>query len=186
MIVRALLVVGVAAALGLIAAAVLGYLLPAPTGSGAGAASAVANNPAMPRHVLLALGSTLLLLFSHCWIFLYLIATGRSIRQAVRDFGLEPELARESAGFKSAAFPWLLAAVGLALATLVFGGTALTGGAPAWVHHALFYVTLLAQAGALAVEKRVLDANERLMAGIDRRLGASPVATGPARAQGAG
>lgn len=190
MIVRALLVVGVAAALGLIAAAVLGYLLPpAPAQAAAGAATAAG----MPRHVLMALASTLLLLFSHCWIFLYLIATDRVVRKAVREFGLEPELGAETAGFKRAAFPWLLAAVGLALATMVCGGAALTGSVPVWVHHVFFYATLLVQAGALWTERRVLGANERFLSRLDRRLGPSPSSSppsspssSPVRAQGAG
>ena len=38
---------------------------------------------------------------------------------------------------------------------------------PSWVHHTLFYLLLLVQLKTLAVEGRVLLANERLMNEID-------------------
>jgi hypothetical protein len=63
---RALLIVGFMATLGVVATAVLGYLLNAPA------------DPEMPRHVLVGLASSLLLLFSHCWIMFYLIGTGKA------------------------------------------------------------------------------------------------------------
>ena len=45
---------------------------------------------------------------------------------------------------------------------------------PSWVHHLLFWAALAAQARTLWIEKGVLDANERLMAEIDRRLALAP------------
>jgi hypothetical protein len=61
--------------------------------------------------------------------------------------------------------------MGLAMATFILGGGAQTNSLPVWVHHALFWATLLVQARTLWIEKDVLEQNEKLMAGIDRRLG---------------
>jgi hypothetical protein len=170
---RALLVVGLMATLGLIASAVLGYGLHGPLG------------PDMQRHVLVALASCLLLLFSHCWIMFYLIGTGKAIKDAVKEFGLEQQLVEDTKRFKNVSYPWLMLAMFTAMATFILGGGAATGSLPAWVHHVLFYATLLSQGRALQLEGRVLVENEALMADIDRRIAGAWVAPGPAQS-GAG
>jgi 4-hydroxybenzoate polyprenyltransferase len=158
---RALLIVGAMATLGVVASAVLGYLLSAPT------------DPDMPLHVLVGLASSLLLLFSHCWIMFYLIGTGKAIKDAVRDHGLDAALAEETKRFKNASYPWLMLAMGLVMATFILGGGVATGSVPSWVHHVLFYVAVLAQGYTLWIEQRVLADNERLMADVDRLLAAA-------------
>jgi 4-hydroxybenzoate polyprenyltransferase len=171
---RALLIVGVMATLGLIAAALFGYGLHGPVG------------PEMRRHVLVSLASCLLLLFSHCWIMFYLIGTGKAIKDAVKEHGLEQALVEDTKRFKNLSYPWMMLAMATAMATFILGGGAATGSLPPLIHHVLFYVTLLSQARALLLEKRVLVENEALMASLDRRLAllAEPAA-GPARS-GAG
>ncbi|HEV8580024.1 MAG TPA: hypothetical protein VGX68_13200 [Thermoanaerobaculia bacterium] len=161
---RALLIVGAMATLGVVATAVLGYLLGSPA------------DPDMPRHVLVGLASSLLLLFSHCWIMFYLIGTGKAIKDAVREHGLDPAFVEETKRFKNASYPWLMLAMALVMATFILGGGVATGSLPAWVHHVLFYAAVVAQTYALWIEQRVLVDNERLMAEVDRRLAA------PARA----
>ncbi|HEX9944342.1 MAG TPA: hypothetical protein VGG03_20220 [Thermoanaerobaculia bacterium] len=161
---RALLIVGALATLGVIASAVLGYLLKSPTDAN------------MPLHVLVGLASSLLLLFSHCWIMFYLIGTGKAIKDAVRENGLDPAFAEETKRFKNLSYPWLMLAMALVMATFILGGGVATGSVPKWVHHGLFYAAIAAQVYALWVERRVLDENERLMADVDRRLAAAPSA----------
>jgi hypothetical protein len=157
---RALLIVGAMATLGLIASAVMGYMLDGPIG------------PEMSRHVLVSLASCLLLLFSHCWIMFYLIGTGKAIKDAVKEHNLEQALVEETKRFKNQSYPMLMLAMGLAMATFILGGGAATNTLPVWVHHGLFWATLLVQGRALWIEKDVLEANERLMTDLDRRLAA--------------
>jgi len=158
---RALLIVGTMATLGVAATAALGYLLSSPT------------DAHMPRHVLVGLASSLLLLFSHCWIMFYLIGTGKAIKEAVQEHGLDPAFAEETKRFKNLSYPWLMLAMALVMATFILGGGVATGSIPSWVHHVLFYAALLAQGYALWIEWRVLGDNERLMAAVDRRLAAA-------------
>jgi 4-hydroxybenzoate polyprenyltransferase len=166
---RALLIVGLMATIGLLASAAFGYGLQGPVG------------PEMQRHVLVALASCLLLLFSHCWIMFYLIGTGKAIKDAVKEFGLEQHLVEETKRFKNVSYPMLMLAMGAAMATFILGGGAATGSLPAWIHHVLFFVTLACQARALQLEWRVLTENEALMANLDRRLaGMTPSETAPA------
>ena len=84
------------ATIGLLASAAFGYGLHGPVG------------PPMQRHVLVALASCLLLLFSHCWIMFYLIGTGKAIKDAVKEFGLEQHLIEETKRFKNVSYPWLM------------------------------------------------------------------------------
>src|SRR6185369_534490 len=130
---RALLIVGVLATIGLLVAAIFGYGLHGPIG------------PEMQRHVLVALASCLLLLFSHCWIMFYLIGTGKAVKDAVKEFNLEPRLIEETKRFKNVSYPWLMLAMATAMATFIVGGGVATGSLPPWIHHALFYATLLSQ-----------------------------------------
>ena len=163
---RALLIVGAMATLGVVASAVLGYLLSSPTDAD------------MPRHVLVGLASSLLLLFSHCWIMFYLIGTGKAIKDAVREHGLDAAFVEETKRFKNASYPWMMLAMALVMATFILGGGVATGSLPSWVHHVLFYIAVPAQGYALWIEQRVLTDNERLMADVDRRLAATSMPAG--------
>src|SRR5258708_1889928 len=155
---RSLLVIGLMGTLGLIAAAVVGYTLHGPTD--------VHN---MPRHVLIALVSSLLLLFSHCWIMFYLIGTGKAIKDAVKENGLDPAIIEETKRFKNESYPSLMLAMGLVMATFIVGGGVATGSIPRWIHHVLFYMAVASQLYALWKERRALTENERLMESVDRR-----------------
>ena len=153
---RALLIVGWLATLGLVVAAGLGY-------------TAVRASPTMTPHILLAFSSSLLILFSHCWVMFYLIGTGTAIRQAVEEYGFEPSIVEETKDYKNDSYPWLMAAMGLVIATFVLGGGSYAGALGSWLHHALFYITLIVQVRTLWIESRVLTANHRLMDDINRR-----------------
>ncbi len=161
---RALLVLGLLGTAGLVAAAVLGYEV-------SGAADSQVR-----AHVLLSLGATLVLLFSHTWIVLYLLATGRVLSQVVRERGWldrpdgGAELLERARRARLRAIPWLVAALAAVAAAFLSGGAALAGSATATVHHALFYLMLVLQGGAMVAERRVLAEHERLAAELGRRL----------------
>jgi hypothetical protein len=157
---RALLGLGLLGTAGLIAAAALGYGL---RGGGGGDAQARA-------HVLLSLGATMVLLFSHTWIVLYLVATGGVVSRLVRERGYEADFLARARRLRLRALPWLLAALVLVVATFLVGNAVLSGAAPAAVHHALFYCTLAVQVGAMAVERRVLAEHDGLRAELVRRV----------------
>jgi hypothetical protein len=134
------------------------------------------GDPGMPRHIVAALASSLLLMLSQCWILFYLLGTGKVIRDAVREGGLDPAPLAASRHLRRVCYPALLLAMTLVLATFLVGGQVAGKGAPAWVHHALSWATLAVQAGALWLEWWGLAGNERLLVEVDRRLiAASPV-----------
>ena len=166
---RALLVIGALGTVAFLATAVLGYGLSGPT------------DPGLPNHVLIALGSNLLLLFSHSWIMFYLIGTGKAIKQAVAEHALAASYVEETKRFKAASYPWLMLALGCAMATFILGGGAATGALPSWIHHVLFVLAVPVQVYTLWIEHRVLWDNERLMNAINARL-AEPSRAGEATA----
>lgn len=155
---RSLLIVGL---LGTIAVAVAGAL-------GFGVHSPA--DPGMQQHVVAALVASLPILFSHSWILLYLLGTGRMIRDAVREGGLAAELLADSRRLRRACYAWLLLAAGLVAADFLVGGAVAANAARPWVHQTLFWTALAAQAIALWAEWRALAANERLMGEVDQRL----------------
>ena len=159
---RALLIVGFMSTLGVIAAAVAGYTLHGPTDAN------------MPLHVLIALASSLLLLFSHCWIMFYLIGTGKAIKDAVRENGLDLNIIEETKRFKNESYPSLMLAMGLVMATFIVGGGVATGAVSRWIHHGLFYLAAASKPVIVMVPEtpsgRGWIQNERLMVDVDRRL----------------
>lgn len=160
---RSLLIVGVLGTVGVAVAGGLGFGLHSP------------SDPGMPKHVIAALVATLPVLFSHCWILLYLLGTGRVIRDAVREGGPDPGLLAESRRLRRVCYAWLLLAAGLVAADFLLGGAVAARAVSAWVHHALFWTALVAQGIALAAEWRGLAANERLLGEVDQRLVAAAV-----------
>ena len=155
---RSLLIVGALGTAGVVVTAGLGYGLSSPA------------DPGMPTHIIAALASSLLVMFSHSWILLYLLGTGRMIRSTVREGGLDPALLAESRRLRRVGYPCLLATAALVMATFLVGGAVAGKGVPPWVHHLLSWVAVAAQGFALWIEWRTLAANERLLVDVDRRL----------------
>jgi hypothetical protein len=165
---RSLLIVGALGTIAVVVAAGLGYGLSSPADAG------------MPTHIIAALAASLLVMFSHSWIFLYLLGTGRMIRDAVREGGLDPALLAESRRLRRVCYTGLLAAAALVMATFLVGGAVAGKGVTPWVHHLLAWVAVAVQGLALWIEWRTLAANERLLGDVDQRLVAAstPVPAG--------
>ena len=155
---RSLLIVGALGTAGVAAAAVLGYGLHSPADAG------------MPKHIITALVAILLVMFSHVWILLYLLGTGKVIRDGVREGELDPAPLMESRRLRRTCYSWLLLAAGLVIADFLLGSAVAANAAQPWVHHALFWAAVVAQGIALWSEGRGLATNERLLGEVDRRL----------------
>jgi hypothetical protein len=155
---RSLLIVGALGTIGVIVAAGLGYGLSSPADAG------------MPAHIVAALVASLLAMFSHSWILLYLLGTGKVIRDAVREGGLDPALLAESRRLRRVGYACLLAAALLVMATFLVGGAVAGKGVTPWVHHLLAWVAVAVQGLALWIEWRTLAANESLLGNVDQGL----------------
>jgi hypothetical protein len=166
---RSLWILGALATVGVAVTAALGYGLESP------------GDPGMPRHIIAALASSLPLMLAHSWILLYLLGTGKVIRDAVREGGLDPSPLARSRRLRRVCYPVILLAAALVMATFLVGGAVASRSVPPWVHHALFWAAIAVQAGALWVEWWGLAGNESLLVEVDRRLiAASPVSAASA------
>jgi hypothetical protein len=155
---RVLLILGVLGTLGLMAAAAAGYgVLGGP-------------DPQMHAHALLSLAATLVLMFSHTWIVLYLLATGRVMADTVRTRGLDAALLERARRMRLGALPWLLAAVGALIVTFLLGSAAFSGRILGWLHQGFFYLALVLQIVAITKEGRVLAAHDQLSIEVARHL----------------
>jgi hypothetical protein len=100
----------------------------------------------------------------------YLIGTGKALRLAVEDHGLDPNIVEETKRFKNESYPWLTAAMGLAMATFILGGGVPTGAIPKWLHQTLFLATLAVQIKTVLVEQLVLSQNRRLLHSTEKKI----------------
>ena len=153
---RALLILGWLATAGLLVTGFLGFQVAPETGVGA--------------HLLTALFSSLLILFSHSWIMFYLIGTGKAVKTAVTEHDLAAEYAARTIEFKNRSYPSLMLAMGVVMTTFIIGGGVATRVIPPWIHALLFGVALAVQIRSLVLEGKVLMANDRLMREVDRAI----------------
>lgn len=124
-------------------------------------------------HMLMGLASAFLLLFSHSWIMFYLIGTGKAIKVAVAEHDLDGDAVQQTKDFKNISYPWMMVAMGLAMATFIVGAGVHTRVIPAWVHSSLYFLTLAAQLWTLNLEHQVLGRNRELMASVSLRIAAA-------------
>ncbi len=154
---RALLIIGWMSTIGFVGTGILGFRM--------------TPEEALGLHLLLGLAACLLLLFSHCWIMFYLIGTGKAIKTAVAEYGLGGDAVQLTKDFKNRSYPWMMLAMGLAMAAFIVGAGVHTRVIPLLVHQALYFLAIAAQLRTLWIEHRVLADNQRLMAEISERIG---------------
>jgi hypothetical protein len=78
-------------------------------------------------HLYVAIGSVALALFSHSMVLFYFVGTGKTLKEVVQRFGLEPEIMRRLRWFKvRTSGPLTLACAALITASTL-GGRILTG-----------------------------------------------------------
>ena len=153
---RALLILGWLATAGLLLTGLLGFQVSRETGVG--------------THLLVALFSSLLILFSHSWIMFYLIGTGKAVKTAVAEHGLDVGYSAKTIEFKNRSYPWLMAAMGAVMVVFIIGGGVATRVIPPWIHLILFAVAFAIQIRSLVLEGEVILANDRLMREVDQEI----------------
>jgi hypothetical protein len=153
---RALLVLGALGTAGLVATMVLGYVL---TGIG---------DERVRVHVFVSLASTLVVIFSHTWIVLYLLAVGQVVKRTVSERGSDPAVGERCRQLRRRATPWLLGALGAVGAAFLLGAAAFSGRWGMVLHQGVAWFALLLQIVALRVESRVLAEYDGIAAGLLR------------------
>jgi hypothetical protein len=137
--------------LGLAAAVLFGYLVPAVP---------------LKTHFMAALLSTTLLVMAHSFIMFFLIATGVEMKELEKARGGGDSFRRRTIALKSRIFPLLTGALLLVIVNFILGAAAHTRALPAWVHEGTAWVTVVTCLLALARSYRVLGDNNRLIAEV--------------------
>jgi hypothetical protein len=102
----------------------------------------------------------------------YLIGTGKAIKTAVAEYDLDPHAIQLTKDFKNISYPWMMLAMGLAMATFIIGAGVHTRVIPVWVHQALYFLTIAVQLWTLKLEHQVLRRNRELMTDLSARIAA--------------
>lgn len=150
---RAMVWVGLLAALGLAASSVPSYL-----------------ELELTVHLTIAVLSSLVAIFAHSWIVIYLWQTGRAVRQLSTEAGLAEELGAPALRLTRWAWPWALLLLAAVVVTALFGEYSFDHSMPAGVHHGAGWALVLLQWVAVLAEQRLLAKNHRLVTQLAQLL----------------
>ncbi|KAA3609059.1 MAG: hypothetical protein DWQ01_10785 [Planctomycetota bacterium] len=117
----------------------------------------------LDAHRRFALGGSILVVMVHSLVFVYMIGTGRAIKDAVRDHGIEARYYEIHKRYKWQAAPWALSCATLGVATPVLGGVAESAMAGTWLHPLLAVISLVANFFGLPAEYRTIKENGKLL-----------------------
>ncbi|HVT44464.1 MAG TPA: hypothetical protein VMT00_08740 [Thermoanaerobaculia bacterium] len=134
---------------GLIVTSISGYLAASPAD--------------IARHILFALATVVVGLFSQSMTMFFFIGTGKEIKDKAKGAADEQSVVRSTRLFKSKVFPAAMWAMASIMVTFIIGGGVHTGKVPSLAHHLLSLLTIILFAWAYWVELRAMEENARLM-----------------------
>ncbi|HXI11207.1 MAG TPA: hypothetical protein VNM92_00985 [Thermoanaerobaculia bacterium] len=134
---------------GLIGTMIVGYTAAAPAD--------------VTRHILFALATVVIGLFSQSMTMFFFIGTGKEIKDKSKKSGDALHVAEQTKSFKSRVFPTALYTMAVLMVTFIIGGGVHTGKVPSWVHQAMSFASLLMFLRAYWIELRAMSENATLM-----------------------
>jgi len=111
-------------------------------------------------HILVALATVVVALFSQSMTMFFFIGTGKEIKEKSNH---DPDAVQRTRGYKSKVFPAAMWALTFVMVTFIMGGGVKTGKTPVWLHDVLAFATLVVFARAYYLELRAMEDNARLM-----------------------
>ncbi len=137
------------------------------------------------RHVRLAIPAFIFGTMAHSMTMFYFIGTGKVVREAAAEHGLDGSWVEETRSYKRRTFGWATYTLGAIVLVPILGGAVDTGLLPAWVHGGLGVVTVAMAGWASYLEIVCISRNLTLLDRLERTLG-ERAAAGTAAASGAG
>jgi len=123
-----------------------------------------ATTPAlMGRHILFALPTIVIGLFSQSMTMFFFIGTGKEIKDKARGSAGEQAVVAATKRFKARVFPAAFYSMIVLMITFIIGGGAHTGKVHPLLHHLLALASIFLYGRAYWVELRVMEENARLM-----------------------
>ncbi|HWW59941.1 MAG TPA: hypothetical protein VN181_01110 [Thermoanaerobaculia bacterium] len=111
-------------------------------------------------HILFALVTVIVGLFSQSMTMFFFIGTGKELKDKSDK---DADVLQKTRDFKSKVFPAAMWAMAAIMVTFIMGGGVGIGRTPIWLHDALAFASLLMFARAYWIEIRAMDENARLM-----------------------
>jgi hypothetical protein len=124
------------------------------------------------RHTTTAIFATMLTLLTHSMMMFYFIGKGKAVREAVTEGGLSREFVARISSARKPVFSIATVAMLLTMAAAISGGGVDVETIPSGIHSLLAWSAIVANAAALRAEWSALATSARVVAEVDRLLGA--------------
>jgi hypothetical protein len=124
------------------------------------------------RHTTTAIFATMLTLLTHSMMMFYFIGKGKAVREAVAEGNLSREFVADISRARKPVFSLATLAMLLTMAAAIVGGGVDMNTVRPAVHSVLAWSALVANAVAIRAELLALAASARVVAEVDRLLGA--------------
>lgn len=115
------------------------------------------------QHIILALTTVVMGLFSQSMTMFFFIGTGKQIKDKVTGSEGEAEVRRATRAMTMKVSPAATFAMLVLMVTFIMGGGVRSGKTPRWLHVTLSTATLLLYARAYWIELQAMEQNARLM-----------------------
>ena len=115
------------------------------------------------QHIMFALGTVVIGLFSQSMTMFFFIGTGKEIKDKVKGESEERSVVQRTKDFKSKVFPTATYSMLVLMVTFIMGGGVGSGKTPGWLHNLLSLATLVMYARAYWVQLQAMNENADLM-----------------------
>jgi hypothetical protein len=124
------------------------------------------------RHVSYGIFSTLVILLAHSMMMFYLIGKGKAVKEAMAEHSVAGDYYRRIALARKPVFSIATLAMAATMVAAIMGASVDTGVLPPAVHAAIAYGAILCNVAAIKIEITALLESSRIVAEVNRRLGA--------------
>ena len=114
----------------------------------------------MADHIIVALVTVVIGLFSQSMTMFFFIGTGKELKDASDQ---DASVVQQTKAFKSRVFPAAMWAMTAIMVTFITGGGVGSGRTPVWVHNALTAISVVMFARAYWIQIRAMNENASLM-----------------------
>jgi hypothetical protein len=115
------------------------------------------------QHIMFALTTVVIGLFSQSMTLFFFIGTGRQLKDKVRGTGDESAVRQATRALTMKVSPAATYAMAILMVTFITGGGVASGKTPRWLHDALSVATVLMYARAYWIQIQAMTANADLM-----------------------
>ncbi len=126
-----------------------------------------------PMHILAGLFVTIFTCLVHCIVFVYFIGTGKSIKTACEEFGLEGDFIQATKKLKGRSFPFALFGSLAMMAAAFTGGATATEAGSTNTHHIAVLAAFAWNILCFVFEYKAICANMVLLARLGNALPAT-------------